>query len=338
MSQRFSGNDWRLLKRLIRIVREESKYLWLVIALVPVGILASVLQPYLIKLTIDEAVVKSNAALLPKYCGTYLALVCLGYFATTVGDFGLQYAGMKTLRQLRSRLFGHIMRQGQSFFDKRTTGALMTRTTNDVDAVYESIAWGGIGLLTDGLAILSTIIIMLSMDWRLTLIVIAFSPLIVFIVNVFRKRIRVLFAELRQVLSELNGFFAEQIHGMTEVQLYRSAFASKTRFKTKAGHYLRLQKAANWWDAGLYSIMDGLSALAVGVMIISVSSWIGVGDEGVTLGLVVAFVDYLTRIFVPIRDFSGKFAIIQRALTALERIFELIDTDEMIRGGTKTLT
>ena len=145
MSQKFSGDDWRLLKRLIRIVREESNYLWLVIALVPVGILASILQPYLIKLTIDEAIVKADVGLLSKYCGAYLGLVCLGYVASTVGDFGLQYAGMKTLRQLRSRLFGHIMRQGQRFFDKRTTGALMTRTTNDVDAVYESIAWGGIG-------------------------------------------------------------------------------------------------------------------------------------------------------------------------------------------------
>ena len=158
---------------------------------------------------------------------------------------------------------------------------------------------------------------MFALDWRLTLVSFCFAPLIVYVVNLFRRNIRRLFTEIRRLLSILNGFFAEQIHGMAELQLHGGESASKHRFESQARAYLDLYKKANWWDAGLYSIMDGMSALAVGLMIIAAAHLMGAGDMGITLGLVVAFIDYLTRIFIPIRDFSGKFASIQRALTAL---------------------
>ena len=329
--------DWRLLWRLIRIVKEDSRALYGVLALIPIGIGANLLQPYLLKLTIDTAIVGPNPSELLKLCTVFLVVVLLGYVTSTLGEYGLQVIGMTTLKRLRERIFRHVMQQGQGFFDKRTTGALMTRTTNDVEAIYESIAWGGIGRVTDAFAIIATVIIMLALDWRLTIVAFIFSPVIVFVVNLFRRNIRRLFTEIRELLSELNGYFAEQIHGMTELQLHGGRIAAKHRFDAKAGSYLKLYKTANWWDAGLYSIMDGMSALAVGLMIIAASYLMGVGDVGVTLGLIVAFVDYLTKVFVPIREFSGKFASIQRALTALERIFELIDTQEQIREGSTEL-
>ena len=329
--------DWRLLLRLIRIVREDAKALYAVLAMIPIGIGANLLQPYLLKLTIDTAIDGPQPEELLQLCCIYMGVILIGYLTATLGEYGLQSIGMTTLKQLRKRIFRHVMRQGQSFFDKKTTGALMTRTTNDVEAIYESIAWGGIGLVTDAFAIMATLVIMLALDWRLTIVSFIFAPLIVFVVNLFRRNIRRLFTEIRHLLSVLNGYFAEQIHGMTELQLHGGRDAAKHRFDTQAKQYLKLYKAANWWDAGLYSVMDGMSALAVGLMVIAATYLMGIGDVGVTLGLIVAFIDYLTKVFVPIREFSGKFAAIQRALTALERIFELLDTKEQIPDGTVTL-
>ena len=320
------------------MVKSNSKMLLPVLALIPVGIALSVLQPYLLKLTIDQGIEGHDHEQLLQLSILYVAAILVGFVITTIGEYGLQSIGMNTLKQIRKTIFHHVMKQGQAFFDRRTTGALMTRTTNDVEAIYESIAWGGVGLIKDALAIVATLSMMLVLDWRLTLVSFCFAPLIVYVVNLFRKNIRKLFSEIRQLLSVLNGFFAEQIHGMTELQLHDGREAAIARFERQAKEYLDLYKRANWWDAGLYSIMDGMSALAVGLMLITAGHYVGIGDESVTVGLVVAFIDYLTRVFVPIRDFSGKFAGIQRALAALERIFDLLDTQAEIPSGTQVLT
>jgi ATP-binding cassette, subfamily B, multidrug efflux pump len=325
--------DWGLLLRLINMVRGSSRLIYGVLMLIPIGIGITVLQPYLLKLTIDTAIQANEPERLLNLCGAYVLAIIFGFIISTLGEYGLQSIGMKTLKNIRSQIFQHVMKQGQSFFDQRTTGALMTRTTNDVEAIYESIAWGGVGLLKDALAIIAILAMMLVLDWRLTIVSFCFAPLIVYVVNLFRRNIRRLFSEIRQLLSVLNGFFAEQIHGMTELQLHGGRDASINRFERQAKAYLELYKTANWWDAGLYSIMDGMSALAVGLMLITAAHIFDLGDASITVGLVVAFIDYLTRVFVPIRDFSGKFAGIQRALTALERIFDLLDTNSEISAG-----
>lgn len=329
--------DWNLLLRLVNMVRGSSRMIYGVLMLIPIGIAITVLQPYLLKLTIDTAIEAKSPERMLNLCGAYVLAIIFGFIISTLGEYGLQSIGMKTLKNIRRQIFQHVMKQGQSFFDQRTTGALMTRTTNDVEAIYESIAWGGVGLIKDALAIIATLVMMLVLDWRLTIVSFCFAPLIVYVVNLFRRNIRRLFSQIRQLLSVLNGFFAEQIHGMTEVQLHGGRNASIHRFERQAKEYLELYKTANWWDAGLYSIMDGMSALAVGLMLIAAAHIFGLGDASITVGLVVAFIDYLNRVFVPIRDFSGKFAGIQRALTALERIFDLLDTQSEIPDGVGQL-
>jgi ATP-binding cassette subfamily B multidrug efflux pump len=329
--------DWNLLLRLVNMVRGSSRMIYGVLMLIPIGIAITVLQPYLLKLTIDTAIEAKSPERMLNLCGAYVLAIIFGFIISTLGEYGLQSIGMKTLKNIRRQIFQHVMKQGQSFFDQRTTGALMTRTTNDVEAIYESIAWGGVGLIKDALAIIATLVMMLVLDWRLTIVSFCFAPLIVYVVNLFRTNIRRIFSKIRQLLSVLNGFFAEQIHGMTEVQLHGGRNASIHRFERQAKEYLELYKTANWWDAGLYSIMDGMSALAVGLMLIAAAHIFGLGDASITVGLVVAFIDYLNRVFVPIRDFSGKFAGIQRALTALERIFDLLDTQSEIPDGVGQL-
>jgi ATP-binding cassette subfamily B multidrug efflux pump len=327
------GGDWRLFGRLWRFVEDYKWTLVLTLALNVVGVLALLAQPILLQQAIDDAIGQGDVDRLFSIGAMFMAVVTVGYGAKALGLFILLRIGLRTLATLRRTIFEHVMGQGQRFFDRRTTGSLMTRTTNDVDAIYESLLMGAVNLVTDGLTIVGILVTMLILDWELTLVAFSVSPLIIGVVELFRRRLRVLSLVIRKSLSRLNGFFAEQIYGMTVVQTAGAQAQSAQQFRSLAYEYLDAYRKSNWWDAGLYAIMDGMSSLSIGLML-----WYGAGQfgepgSGVTLGLLVAFIDYLGRIYVPIRDFSGRFATVQRAIAALERIFGLLDTQDRVTGG-----
>lgn len=322
-------SDLDLIKRLWPFVRPYSLWLWVVAIATPLGVLGNLYQPLLLKEGIDEHITAGQLDGLGTVALVFMAVVTLGFSARALGLYALQVVGLRALADIRRAVFGHVLGQGARFFDHRTTGSLMTRTTNDVEAIYESMAFGAVGLLTDALIIVGTLVSMLILDWRLTLVSLSLSPVIVFVVNLFRKRLRALSTIIRTSLSRLNGDFAEQINGMTVLQLYGAEARAREAFRAESYTYMDAYRRSNWWDAGLYAIMDGLSALATGMMLWYGASRFGAGDA-VSLGLLVAFISYLSKIFVPIREFSGRIAMIQRAVAALERIFGLLDTSERI--------
>ncbi len=327
------GTDWQLVARIWPYVKQHMGWFWLVVIMTPIGVLTDLAQPLLLKEGIDGYIDNGDLRGLLDVALIFAGVVFVGFLTRNLGLYALQVIGLRALAKLRQDLFRHVMGQGARFFDQRTTGSLMTRTTNDVEAIYESLSFGAVGLVTDAFFILGTVISMLVLDWKLTLVAFAISPVIIGVVNLFRKKLRVLFADIRRSLSKLNGYFAEQIHGMQVVQLYGAEKRTRDAFRSQAYHYLDVYKQANWWDAGLYAIMDGISALAIGLMLAFGAWQFEMGAEGVTLGLLVAFVDYLTKVFQPIREFSGRFATIQRAIAALERVFGLLDAREEIQPG-----
>jgi ATP-binding cassette subfamily B protein len=329
-------SDLSLLARVWPYARRHLGLLAVVAVATPLGVLAMLAQPMVLKWGIDDHIAAGQLDGLGLVALTFVGVITFGYAAGAVGMYALQRMGLQILARLRKDVFVHVMGQGQRFFDTRTTGALMTRTTNDVEAVYESLAFGAVGLVTDALTIMGTLVAMLWLDWQLTLVSLSFAPIIVWVVNVCRKQLRVLFTEIRKSLSTLNGFFTEQINGMNVLQLYGAGPAARETFRTEAYSYLRHYRRANWWDAGLYAVMDGMSALAVGLLLGYAATRFGV-DNGMTLGLLVAFIDYLNKVFVPIREFSGRIATIQRAIAALERVFDLADTHDQVGEGDTAL-
>ncbi|MDP6947111.1 MAG: ABC transporter transmembrane domain-containing protein, partial [Myxococcota bacterium] len=291
--------------------------------------------PILLKTGIDEHIAIGDLDGLTGLAALFVAVVAVAFSARAAGSYLLQSAGLRALTALRRHVFVHVTSQDQRFFDRRTTGSLMTRTTNDVEAIYESLAFGVVNLVSDTIMILGILVVMLALDWRLTVISLSFAPLIVLIVDVFRRRLRALSLVIRRSLSTLNGFFAESIHGLTTVQLAGAEEGVRRQFGGLSYRYLDAYRRSNWWDAGLYAIMDGLSALAIGLMLWDGAERFGTG--GVTAGLLIAFVDYLVMIFGPIRELSGRFATIQRAIAALERIFALLDTTDQVEPGGRVL-
>ncbi|MCA9540872.1 MAG: ABC transporter ATP-binding protein [Myxococcales bacterium] len=337
MAEGARKTDWQLVRGVWPYLLRHKGWLWIIALATPLGVLAELAQPVLLKEAIDGYIAHGDVGGLARVTGLFIAVVVGGFLIQNVGLFGLQMVGLRTLAALRHDLFRHVMGQRARFFDQRTTGDLMTRTTTDVEAIYESLAWGAVGLITDGLFILGTLIVMLTLDWQLTLVAFAIGPVIVWVVNLCRRRLRTLFGEIRRSLSVLNGYFTEQINGMQVVQLYGAEPRAREEFRRQAYNYANTYRKANWWDAGLYAVMDGMSALAIGVMLAFGAWQFGLGTRGITLGLLVAFIDYLAKVFVPIREFSGRLAMLQSAIAALERVMGLLESNERIEPGVLPL-
>ena len=331
--------DWSLAKRLFDYVRADKKRFALVLVLTPLGVLAEVMQPVLLKIGIDDHIAPKDLDGLGTVALAFAGTVLFAWLSASLGYHALQKVALRGLARLRSAIFGHVMGQGARFFDKRHAGSLMTRTINDVDAVYESLARGAIQLLTNMLAIVGMLVAMLFLDPGMTLVAFLFSPIIYLIVGWFRRRLRPISLVIREKLSELNGFFAERIFGMTVLQLYGAERVSSEKFDVMSKQYMTAYHKSNWLDAGLYAVMDGMSALATAAVVYWVALHFDpqLGTSAISIGVLVAFIDYLGRIFVPIRELSGQIATLQRSFAALEKIFQLLDTDERIPQGVRDL-
>ena len=201
------GVEAQRFARLWPFIRPSRRWLWLVGVMTPLGVLAGLAQPLLLKYAIDDLIGPGEMEGLGVVVSAFMGVVAIAFGARALGLYALQQVGLQSLARLRKGVFEHVLSQGQRFFDKHATGALMTRTTNDVEAIYESLAFGAVQLLTDGLTIVGTLVAMLALDWELTGVSLALTPLIVFIVDVCRRRLRALSLEIRRSLSRLNGFF-----------------------------------------------------------------------------------------------------------------------------------
>jgi ATP-binding cassette subfamily B multidrug efflux pump len=337
MSNR-TRTDRELLSLLLPFMRPQKRAIILALCLTPVGVAAGLVQPILLKHAIDEHLAIGQLEGLNELAALFVGVVAVAFIARAIASYSLQRAGLRIVTDLRNDIFDHVMRQSRRFFDRRASGSLMTRTTNDIDALAESLMFGVVNLLSDGLMIIGVLTAMMMLEPMLTLATLALAPLIVGIVDLCRRRLRGLSLEIRKTLSRLNGFFAEQVNGMSTVQMHGAEATAAAHFGEISEGYLAAYKRSNWWDAGVYAAMDGMAALAIAGMLWFGGSRIGVPESVVTVGLLVAFIDYLGRLFGPIREFSGRIATVQRAVAALQRISELLDEDDTISSGTRPAT
>ena len=225
------------------------------------------------------------------------------------------------------------------FFDKHPLGSLLSRSTSDVEALGETLSFGVFTILTDVVMIGSILASMFVLSWKVTLISLSVAPLLYVLVRYFSGVLRALQLEIRRAQGVQSGYLTEQLGGISVVQLYAREDYARSTYEALGQRYLRATKLANIFDSLLYSLMDGISAFCVALMLyFGAPALLGeVGAFGdlsgaLTLGLLFAFVDYLQRVFVPIREFSNKLATIQRAAASLERIFGLLDTPREARA------
>jgi len=316
--------DLDLLRKLWSFVRPHRKLLIAWALFMPITIGLDLVQPMLFRYALKNHILLGKIDLLPLDALVYVAFVLAQGGSSLCETWYLQLAGQRTMHALRIAIFDHVLAQRAAFFDRIPVGRLMTRMTNDIESLNEMFAQGAITLISDVVKMLAIVVILLSINAKLTLLVLLTLPLLVVIIEYSRRLMRASFRQIRVRLAAMNGFAQEHLSGIKVVQLLgRAATAQREYDEINAGHrdaYLGQIRA----DAWMYAIVEAIGTLAIAAIIWYVA---GYRDPRV-LGELWLFIEYINRFFGPVRDLSQKYATMQGAMAALERIFQLLDTHE----------
>ena len=337
--------DSRLMGRLLTYLRPYK--LQAAVSLVAILLKAGsdVLGPFLTKVAVDRYMTAHPAprpsfitrwlSPNPRVGITEIAVIYLGtlvfsYLLEFVQTYLMQWTGQKVMFDMRSQIFRHIQRMHVSFFDRNPVGRLVTRLTSDVDALNEMFTSGVFAIFEDVFVLLLIVVIMLRMNWWLALIAFAVLPLILLVTKFFRKSVRDSYRRIRSAIARINASTQEHVSGMSVVQLFNREERSYEEFKE-----INLQHMVAFKDAILayalyYPAVELLSSIAIALVI-----WLGgngVMRNAVSIGVLVAFIQYSQRFFRPIQDLSEKYNILQAAMAASERVFKLLDTQAELQS------
>jgi ATP-binding cassette subfamily B protein len=323
-----------LLWRTWQFARPHRRWFFLSLPLIPIVAGLSTIRPLLVKHGVDVDLAGGDYVGLRITGMLFLGAVVAEFLCMAVQVYATQRAGHLTVSDLRSSIFRHVLRLPAKFYDTHPVGALLSRSTSDVEAVGETLSFGVATIIVDAVIIVAFVIAMFVLDARLALIAVVLAPVLALLVRWFSGTLRRLQLEIRRGQAVQSGYLAEQLAGVTVVQLFRHEGVAEREYERLGDRYLRATKRANIYDALLYALMDGISAMSIALLIYFAAPSV-VGGTSITIGLLFAFVDYVQRIFVPIREFSGKLATIQRAVAALDRIFDLLDepAERRVAGG-----
>ena len=315
--------DRRLAARLLEAARPHRGLISGSLLLFPVVAVLELAQPWLLKVAIDDHILKSDWLGLTRVGGLYVAVLAVLYALRTLEGYLMQLTGQRVIHDLRAAIFDHLLRLEARFFDRNPVGRLMTRVLHDVEAVSEAFTSGLFAVVADIVTLTGVVAVMLWIDWRLALVTFSLMPILLVVATYFRLNARDAYREVRRRLARLNGFLQESLQGMTVVQLFVRERHERERFRRLNIGYRQALFGSTRWEASLYAVVEALGSIALALLI-----WYGSGRivaESLTFGALVAFIQYTNRFFLPIRDLGAKYTVMQWAMASSERIFGLLD-------------
>ncbi len=341
--------DSRLMRRLLTYLRPYKLQTGLSAAAILVKAGSDVIGPYLVKVAVDTYLDKTSAHKqswlaghlsadattgISEIGGLYLGALVLTFALEFLQTYLMQWTGQKIMFDLRREIFRHIQRMQPAFFDRNPVGKLVTRVTSDVDALNEMFTSGVLAIFEDVFVLLFIVLIMLRMSWPLALLTLSVLPAILYVTKVFRKHVRESYRRIRTAIARINSYMQEHVSGMAIVQLFNREQRAYDDFAAINRQHMDAFKDAILAYALYYPAVELLSSVAIALVI-----WRGglsVLHGAVSLGVLIAFMQYAQRFFRPIMDLSEKYNILQAAMAASERVFTLLDTEPEIRSAAKT--
>ena len=330
--------DWRLLQWIWEFVRPYRRMFWASMVLMPLNTAFVLAQPYMIKLTVDlflsprpghhppawlAPVLRAAGSHGLAAMGALYALLLIGDFTTFYGQFYLtMMVAQYSLSDLRLALFRHVEQLPMAFFDRNPVGRLVSRMTTDIDAINEMFGSGSLTLLMDLLTLSGIVAILLSLSFRLGLWTMCAIPPLLVIIRFFQVRARVVYGEIRDRLAALNSYLSEAIGGVSIVKLFTRQHETCREFDVLNRQARDSQMMANVYEAGLFSTIEAISSITIGIIL-----WVGGGEAMhrlVGLGTLFAFIEYAKQFFLPLRDVSSKYTVLQSALASAERLEALM--------------
>ncbi|HEU5258830.1 MAG TPA: ABC transporter ATP-binding protein [Vicinamibacterales bacterium] len=323
--------DGRLMRRLITYLRPYKLQVALATAAIIGHSILELVPPYLVKLVIDRYI--------PARDINGLSIVAMLYLATLAGSFVLDYAqtwvlqftGQRIMFDIRMQVYEHLQRLDVRFYDRNPVGRLMTRVTTDVDVLNDLFTSGVVSVFGDLFTLVGIMAMMIWLDWRLAIVAFSVLPLIWILTQWFRRNVRESYRTVRIWIARINAYLQERITGMATVQQFRREARDFEEFERIDRTYRNANVQSIFYYAVFYPAIELISALAAALIIWVGGGWVLGGI--LTLGSLVASLQYSSRFFRPITDMSEKFNILQGAMASSERIFQLLDTTVEIESG-----
>lgn len=321
--------DASLMKRLLKYLRP---YKWHVLLGVLMSIVVSAMEairPYFTKIAVDENIAQGDKHGLLMTVLMFLGVLILRGVIQYFNAYLTQWIGQKTIFDLRMEVFEHLQNLGLKFYDKNPIGRLITRVTNDIEVLNEMFSSGIVMVFSDVFTIIGILYFMFSMNWPLALISLSVLPLLFYGTFLFRKKAREAYREVRLQIARINTFMQEHITGMTIDQVFNREEKSYNKFDGINAAHRDANIKSIFYYALFYPGVDLIGAIAVGLII----WYAGVEalDGTLTIGTVMAFLQFNEMFWRPIRDLSEKYNIMQTAMASSERLFKLLDDKTMVK-------
>nr|PZN26412.1 MAG: ABC transporter ATP-binding protein [Chloroflexota bacterium] len=316
--------DSKLVARLGSFVAPYWRSIALALLLMLIGAAVELTPPYLVRTAIDGPIAQRDVAGVLPIFGAYMAALLAAFGLRYGQTYIMNSVGQRVMVDLRIRIFSHIQRMSLSFFDRNPVGRLITRLTNDVDALNEFITQGTVALLGDMVRLVFVIITMLVLNWRLALISFIMFPVIIACTAIFQRIMRQIYRQVRQRIARINAYLNEQITGILVTQLFNREEQSRLRFRELSQDYLQAQLRSNRTFAIFFPLVSFISVSAT-ALLLNLGGQIVLADLA-TLGMLVAFIQYTDQAFQPIRQIAERYNTLQGAMASSERVFTVLDT------------
>ena len=325
--------DVSLFKRLLAFAKPYR--ITFILVLVSAVLLSgfSTLSPYLLKITIDDYIT------LKDYDGMLLliALMTLTLVLEVVFQFVFIYyanwLGQHVIFDLRNMLYRHMIQFKMAYYDKSAVGRLVTRVVSDIETISGIFSQGLFMIIADLLKMFVVIVVMWTISWKLSIIVFAILPVILFATRQFQKAMKSAFDEVRTQVANLNSFVQERISGMRIVQLFGRESVESAAFKDINDKHRKAWLKTVWYNSIFFPIAELSTSITIGLLV-----WFGglnviAGSSGITLGIIFLFIQLSQMLFRPLRQIADKFNTLQMGMVAVRRVMAVLDTQESISSN-----
>jgi len=323
--------DSRLVKRLLGYLAPYKHIVVLSVLLLLAVTVSELAGPYLVKIAIDRYISRGDPSGLPVLAFLYVLSLAAAFALRYWQVYLMNRTGQQVMADLRMEIFSHLQKLSISFFDKNPVGRLLTRVTNDVEVLNEVVTSGVVTIFGDIFTLIGIAAVLAVMNLRLALVIFAVVPFMLLAAMVFRRGARIAYSKVRARIARLNAYLQESLSGISIVQAFAREKRSAAHFDRLNASHLEAYLKSVLYHSIFFPVMELIGAMAVALII-----WYGglsVVKGALTIGGLVAFLQYTQRFFRPVMDLSEKYNTMQAAMSSGERIFHLLDTQPQVKSS-----
>lgn len=323
--------DTQLFKRILKYTKPyQKRYYGVVLFAILLSVFAA-LRPYLLKQTVDEYVAPKDEHGLLFYISMMGAVLLFETLSQFYFVYWANWLGQDIIKDIRTKLFQHILSFRMKYFDHAPVGQLVTRSVSDIEQIARIFSQGLFMIISDMLKMLVVLIFMFYMNWRLTWIVILAMPLLVYITRIFQRKMQVAFEEVRNQVANMNTFVQERVTGMKIVQLFNRETIEYEKFKDINQKHNKAWIKTILYNSIFFPIADIISSLTLGAVILYGGFHILDGDKFTTFGDLFSYTMFIGMLFNPLRQIADKFNEMQMGMIAANRVFDILDSDKDVQ-------